>query len=88
MRFPNEVLSAFLCTERIVFAKASAQCCEDGDSLMAALKLSFEILSKMHLFFKFKLFSIEIWFCFIQNAKCIRDARHLCVFLRGKTRFG
>ena len=30
----------FFCTERIIFAKASALCCEDGDSFMAALKVS------------------------------------------------
>ena len=45
-RFPNEILSSFLFTERIIFPKASALCCEDGDSFMAALKMSSGVLAK------------------------------------------
>ena len=37
----------FFCTERIIFAKASALCCEDGDSLTAEIKVFLEVLSKM-----------------------------------------
>ena len=46
-RFPNEIPSSFLFTERIIFPKASALCCEDGDSFMAALKVSLKcVLAK------------------------------------------
>jgi len=46
------------------------------------------VFGKEQVSFEFNLFSIELWLCFNQNAKCTGNARHLCVFFAEKRGLG